>query len=108
MAHFYFLFHVCHAAALVLWIIFIYFSYLTCFLVCSLQPCGHLLGKGLHPGSLVCEVFLCFVTFPCGVLRQVWYLIVSIPEVSLLTYFVHYNFLKLHYSSHRIRYILTL
>ena len=37
-----------------------------------------------------------FLTFSCGVLGQVWYLIVSIPDLSILTYFVHYNFLKLH------------
>ena len=28
-----------------------------------------------------------FVTFPCGVLGQVWYLIVSVPDLYLLTYF---------------------
>ena len=46
-------------------------------------------GKGLTSslGSLVCDVFLCFVTFPYGVLDQVWYLIVSIPGRSLLFYF---------------------
>ena len=38
-------------------------------------------------GSLVCGVLLCFVTFPCGVLDLVWYLIVSIPDLCLLTYF---------------------
>ena len=27
-----------------------------------------------------------FVTFPCGTLGQVWYLIVSIPDLCLLTY----------------------
>ena len=32
---------------LLLWINFvIYVACLSCFLVCSLQPCGHLLGKG--------------------------------------------------------------
>ena len=32
--------------------------------------------------------FCCvFVTFPCGTLGQVWYLIVSIPNLCLLTYF---------------------
>ena len=36
--------------------------------VCFLQPCGHLLGKGGHVGSLVCDVFLCFATFPYGVI----------------------------------------
>ena len=56
------------------------------FLVCSLQPCGQLLGKGLPLGSRVCDVLLCFVTFPFGVLGQVWCLIVSIPYLCLLSY----------------------
>ena len=37
---------------------------MSCFLVCSLQPCGHLLGKGWPLGSLVCYVLLCFCHFP--------------------------------------------
>ena len=37
---------------------------LSCFLVCSLQPCGHLLGKGCPLCSLVCDVFLCLCHFP--------------------------------------------
>ena len=50
----------------------IYVSCLSCFLVFfSLQPCGYLLGKGLPFGSLISDVFSCFVTFPCGVLGQV-------------------------------------
>ena len=28
-----------------------------------------------------------FITFPCGILGQVWYLIVSIPDLCLLSYF---------------------
>ena len=49
---------------LLLWILFvIYISCLSCFLVCSLQPCGHLLGKGWPLGSLVCDIFLCFSLF---------------------------------------------
>ena len=44
-----------------------------------------------HTG-LICNMtyvmFSCvFVTFACGVLGQVWYLIVSIPDLCLLTYF---------------------
>ena len=27
--------------------------------------------------ALVCDVYCIFVTFPCGILGQVWYLIVS-------------------------------
>ena len=60
-------------AVLLLWIFFffvIYVSCLPCFLVCSLQPCGHLLGKGWPLGYFVRDVFLCFVTFPCGVLGR--------------------------------------
>ena len=36
--------------------------------VCSLQPCGHLLGKGWPLGCLVYYVSCVFVTFPYGVL----------------------------------------
>ena len=37
--------------------------------------------------SLLCVTFYCvFVTFPCGVLGQVWYLIVSISDLCLLSY----------------------
>ena len=28
-----------------------------------------------------------FVTFPCGILGQVWYLIASIPDLCHLSYF---------------------
>ena len=38
--------------------------------------------------ALLYFMFYCvFVTFPCGVLGQVWYLIVLIPDLCLLTYF---------------------
>ena len=36
---------------------------------------------------LYMRCFLVFVTFPCGVLGQVWYLIVLIPDLCFLTYF---------------------
>ena len=32
-----------------------------------------------------------FVTFPCGFLGQVWYLIVLIPDLCQLSYFIHMN-----------------
>ena len=35
----------------------------------------------------MCDFFFVFVTFPCGVLGQVWYLIELIPDLCLLTYF---------------------
>ena len=72
---------------LLLWIIFvIQFLCLSCFVVCLLQPCGHLLGKDWPLGYLVCVVLLCFDAFPLGVLGQMWYLIVSIPDLCFLTY----------------------
>ena len=38
--------------------------------------------------DLLCAMFYCvFIAFLCGVLCQVWYLIVSIPDLCLLTYF---------------------
>ena len=50
-------------------------SCMPCCLVCSLQPCGYLQGKG---SSCV------FVNFPYDVLGQVWYLNVSIPDICLI------------------------
>ena len=39
--------------------------------------------------ALLCVMFYCvFVTFPCGVLGQVWYCTVLIPDLCLLTYFI--------------------
>ena len=44
-------------------------------------------GKGLT-SWLVLVMFNCvFVTFPCGFLDQVWYLIVLIPDLCRLFYF---------------------
>ena len=37
--------------------------------------------------AILCDVFLCFVTFSCRVLGQVWYLLVSISNLCLLSYF---------------------
>ena len=38
--------------------------------------------------ALLCAMYYCvFVTFPCGVLGQVWCLIVSIPDFCILSYF---------------------
>ena len=53
-------------------------------LICSLQPCYHLLGKGWPLSSPVCDIPCEFVTSPYNVSGQVWYLIVSIPDLYLL------------------------
>ena len=38
--------------------------------------------------ALVCGVLLLVCHFPIGILGQVWYLIVSIPDLCTLSYFV--------------------
>ena len=54
--------------------------------VCLYVLCGHLLGKGWPLGSrLWCLLWVCH--FPIGILGQVRYLIVSIPDLCTLTYF---------------------
>ena len=59
---------------------------LLCFVrVCLYVLCGHLLGKDWPLGSrLWCLLWVCH--FPIGILGQVWYLIVSIPDLCTLTY----------------------
>ena len=37
--------------------------------------------------ALVGDVNYIFVSFPCGILGQVWCLIVSFPDLCLLSYF---------------------
>ena len=37
--------------------------------------------------ALAGDVYCIFVTFPCGSLCLVWYLIVSFPDLCLLSYF---------------------
>ena len=45
--------------------LFCYLCFVSVMLSCmSLQPCGHLLGKGWSLSSLVCDVFLCYSHFP--------------------------------------------
>ena len=63
---------------------------LLCFVhVCLYVLCGHLLGKGWPLGSrLWCLLWVCH--FPIGILGQVWYLIVSIPDLCTITYFYAY------------------
>ena len=83
-------------AVLLLWILnVIWVSCLSCCLVCSLQPCCRLLGKGWSFGSLVCVV----VTFPYGALGRMWYLIVWISDLCILPYF-EYNLHSIYTLSH--------
>ena len=41
--------------------------------------------------ALVCGVLLRVFNFPIGILGQMWYLIVSIPDLCTLTYVVHFQ-----------------
>ena len=41
--------------------------------------------------ALAGDVYCIFVTFPCGILCQAWYLIVSFPDLCLLSYFSTLN-----------------
>ena len=66
---------------------FLLFMFHVISLCYAILPCVHLLGKGWPLDSLVCCVFLCFVTFPYGVSGQVLYLVVSIPDLCLPLYF---------------------
>ena len=50
-------------------------------------------GKGLTSWLLFVTFNCVFVTFPCSILGQVWYLIVSTPDLCLLSYFSK----KFHY-----------
>ena len=43
-------------------------------------------GKGLI-SWLLWVIIIVFVTFPCGILGHVWYLIVSFPDICCLSYF---------------------
>ena len=52
---------------------------LSCLFIAALWPPA---GKGLTTVMFSCV----FVTFPYGVLGQVWYLIVLIPNLCLLPY----------------------
>ena len=64
-----------------LWLVFVMLSRL--FIAVLWSPAG----KGLTSWLLFVMLNCVFVTFPSGILGQVWYLIVSIPEFCHLSYF---------------------
>ena len=47
-------------------------------------------GKGLTSWLLFVMFNCIFITFPCYILGQVWYLIVSIPDLCHLSYLYSY------------------
>ena len=54
------------------------------FIAALLSPAG----KRLTSLLLFVMPYCVFVTFPCGILGQVWYLIVLIPDLCRLFHFV--------------------
>ena len=56
-------------------------------------------AKGLTSWFLFMMSNCDFVTFPCGILGQVWYLIVLIPDICSLSYFYITIFVKVKRSS---------
>ena len=55
--------------------------------VCLYVPLWSPAGKRADLWALVCGVLLWVCFFPIGILGQVWYLIVSIPDLCTLTNF---------------------
>ena len=53
-------------------------------------------GKGLTSWLFFVIFFCDLVTFPFGILGQVWYLIVSIPDPCFLSYFA----MKYYYTKY--------
>ena len=51
-------------------------------------------GKGLTSWLLFVMLNCDFVPFPCGILGQVWYLIVSITDLCCLYYFDYFFAMK--------------
>ena len=68
--------------------------------LCSLCICARLFicalwspaGKRADLLALVCGILLSVCHFPIGILCQVWCLIVSIPDLCTLTYFLTHLF----------------
>ena len=61
------------------------FVMLSCLFIATLWSPA---GKGLTSWLSCLMIYCVFVTCPCGVLCQVWYLIVSISDLCFLNYFV--------------------
>ena len=86
---------------LLLWILYVFVLSCVGYVfvrVCLYVLCGQLLGKGWPLGArLWCILSVCH--FPIGILGQVWYLIVSIPDLCTLTYYVHVMTINLDFNT---------
>ena len=71
-----------------LWIIcVVYVLCFSCFRVCSMLPCGHLLGKGWPLDSCLWGSIVFLSLSHVVSWAQVWYFIVSISDLCRLSYF---------------------
>ena len=69
------------------------------FSVALLSPAGN----GLTSWHLFVMFSCVYVTFSCGILGQVWYLIVSIPDLAVFLTFVRMKFASLESNLGRVR-----
>ena len=87
-------------AVLLLWIICVFlclvFLMLSHLIIVALwSPCS----ERTDLLALVGDVYCIFVTFPCGILGQVWYLIVSFPDLCRLSYFYITQKINLYFQA---------
>ena len=66
-----------------------------CFFVCHVfLMLLHLFIAALWSSAglaLAGDIYSIFVTFPCDILGQLWYLIVSFPDLCLFSYLVNWS-----------------
>ena len=72
----------------------VFFMLSRLFIAALWSPAGKWLPSTL---TLVCDVYCVFVTFPYIIPGQVWYLIVSFPDICRLFYFNCNSFFKFYY-----------
>ena len=69
----------------------VFFMLLRLFIAALWSPAG----KGLTSWLLFVMFNCYFVTFPCSILGQEWYLIVSIPDLCRLSYYDCFSVMKI-------------
>ena len=77
--------------------LYLVFVILSCLFIAALWSPA---WKGLTFWLLIVMLNCVFVTFPFGILGQVWYLIVSIPDPCRLSYFSLYTVLSINILFH--------
>ena len=74
----------------------LFFSFFfVCLLVLLLNVHNQVTCINLKSVALVCGILLLVCYFPIGILGRVWYLIVSIPDLCILTYLTIFIFIVL-------------